>query len=638
MKLNLKTWNSININDGSVYNAYIRRGQLASISKNPVIVNRAGDSPFLSTVVKNANAIVIQVVIVGGQDINTKRELLKQYFFGDDNRHNLVAEDQNDSNRQYYRTGIPVTMAEEGGAPNSFFITIATEHQYWQLVTTTTDNWSVTATGQTNAFTNAGNITVPPKFNITPTTTKSGGLSYRRWVSIYNNLDISYVAPLDITSGGLDTATLTTAKMQADGDDFRVWIDGQEADRWLDSMDTAATKCWVNLYLSPRQEATTSVTISNVGAVTTITFSATRANKKFLEAMKRAANKVVLIDSEAFTFTGINLVTYQLTGCTRAQKGTSAATHTQPKTARWIEHDIWILYGDSSLTALDTDDTLKPIFDLSSTNGAWSWTNFFDTTNARPGAWKGEVLESRTGLSYVFTDDQNAFANPSAVLGLAMRNDADFQVANEQGTLDWIFSHPAGITDVVYSGDKYATGESWPEIVGLQYLQPNAAWFTQQNEDIPSPTLAWQSFGPHSETLPDTYKTIRFVIDGKLSSVLNESAMCQFYTLTATFDSANLPTISVGAEASVNFFDFTLTNNTTGEFIKCKTPCAVNTVLTIDCENKEAYLDDSSRVVVTWSTEREAWLDLRPGNNTLQYDDVGTQAVTVSVVHRDRNL
>ena len=108
--------------------------------------------------------------------------------------------------------------------------------------------------------------------------------------------------------------------------------------------------------------------------------------------------------------------------------------------------------------------------------------------------------------------------------------------------------------------------------------------------------------------------------------------------VTVTVSNSNLPTIAVGAEAAAYYFDATITNNTTGEYIKCAVPCFLNEVVTIDCENKEAYLSDGSRVSVTLSSDRTEWLDLRPGANTLQYDDTGTAAVTVHVIHRDRLL
>ena len=641
MNLNLFTWNGQNINDGSPFYSVFPPGSKVNLHGNVVTSPRAGNYPWVNGIVADPQSLVIAVRIAAGSDIDTNREKVKQYFnFEDGLRHNLIAKDAADSDKQWYVTGFVRDVRNEGQNRNSFLVLFTIEYPYWRLVTAADTTWSVTATGQTQAITNAGNRNVPPKITLTPTSAKTGGLQYRRWVPIYNNLDISYIVPIDITSGGLDTATLTTAKMQADGDDFLVWEDGMFVDRWLDAMDTAATKCWKNHNLPPRNEGTTLGNIAASGAISSITFAKTRANMEFLQELKQAVNRVFIVDSEAFTYTAanVNLVTYAIASPSRAQRGTAEAAHVAPKTVRHIHHDLWILYGDSTLTAPDVDDDNKPIFSLASTNGAWVFANFFSTSAARPGAWKGEVLSSRTGLSYTYTAPDNTFADPSTSLGLALIGSADFQVQNETGTLAWIFSHPATITSVLYSGDKYMS-DSWPAIAGLQYLQPNAVWFTADNIAEPTVTYTWQSFGPTTTALTSPYPTtIRFVIDGLLSSVISAMALLQHDTVTPTFASANLPTIAVGAEAAAYYFDLTITNNTTGEYIVLKLPCGLNETVTIDCEVKEAYLSDGSRVSVERSTDRAEWLDLAVGSNTLQYDDTGTAAVTVHIIHRDRSL
>jgi len=636
----LYSWNSLAINDSNPFISVFPPGQKANLSANAESVPRADDDPFLSDTQLTGHVLVIEVYIAAGQNIDTARENLKKYFNPrDKTRHNLIVKDAADSDKQYYVTGFVVGISPLGSAPrNGFNVRFAVEHQYWQLVTATSDNWAISGTGDTQALTNAGNLKVPPLITLTPTTTKGAGLSYRRWVAIYNNLDKSFIAPLDITDGGIDTATLTTTKMQADGDDFRFWQDGSFTDRWLSAMDTANTKCWTNYNLAARKEGTLLTTMND--SVTTIAFTQTRASKYFLQALKQVANPVLLLENEAVTFTvgNIDIVNYQITGVVRGQKTTTAAAHTAPITVRHIEHDDWILYGDNTLSAPDVDDDYKPIIDLTSTNGAWTWTNFFDDSSHRSGMWAGGVESSKTGLSYVFTGDENNFADPSTEMGLALINYRDGRVQFEAGVVAWSFTHPAGITDVDYDGEKYTTSTtSFPGIVGLQYLQNNTAWFAVQNEALPASAYTWEAFS-HTVSLSDTFDAIRFVIDGALDPITSEMAMAQFDTVTTTLDSDNLPTIAVAAEAAINFFDFKITNNTTGEFIKVTSPCPINTTLTIDCENKEAYLADGTRVNVILSTDRADWLDLAVGSNTLQFDDVGTVAITGVVTHRDRVL
>jgi hypothetical protein len=640
MDLRLYTWNGIAINDGTVLRSSFAPGQKANLRANPITVNRAGEFPALSDVQLPAHVLVIDVDIAAGQNLNAKRELIKQYFnITDRQRHNLIARDAADSNREWYVTGFPIAIVPRD-EPVVFSITFAIEYPYWKLVTAASSSWPITASAQTAAVTNIGNIPVPPVFEITPTSAKTGGLQYRRWVPIYNNLGITYTDALDVTDGGFDTASLTTAKMQADGDDFLLWLDGGPSDRWLDAMDSAATKCWTNISLAPRKEGTTITSIANTGAVASLSFDRTRANLAFLQGLKRAVNKVFLIDDEAFIYDAANVSTfeYKITSLTRAAKNTTADTHAQPKTVRHIEHDLWVLYGDSTLTAPDVDDDNKPIFDLDSTNASRAYTNFYQSAVARPGAWAGGVTSSRSDLSYLFTANENTFSDPSTELGMAMTGPAGTTL-NETGVIQWAYGHPAGIESAAYNGKKYVSAlGSWPGIVGLQYLQSDSIWVTQENEAEPTIASTWEVIGAHTETLPEAYTSIRFVMDGSLSAVPNARAMVQFDAVTINLSTASLPSISIGSEQAAYYFDFILENLTTGEALRCTVPCGLDETLTIDCENKQAYLSDGGRATVILSTERENWLNLAPGANVLRYTDTGTNAVTLITEHRDRTI
>lgn len=642
MRPEIYSWNgTTSINDGSNYRTSIKRGQLALLSANAVSVPRANLFPFFSTAVLNTRVLVIGVDILPGNNLNTFRENLKGIFDITDPVHrNLIIKDKDDSDKQWYVSGRVVNFVEDNGSPLSFSISIFMDEPVWKLVTAATNTWNITASGQTNVVTNGGNQKVASSFAITPTSARTGGLSYRRWVPIYNKLNTPFTFVLDITNGGLDTATLTTTKMQADGDDFRVWMDGQEQNRWLSAMDTANTLCHSLISLAPKQEATLLSNLSGSGTTATVSLTQTNASKSFLQEMYKQDNFTFLIESEALTGTAanINFGTFQITSMKRAQKNTSIAAHTAPLTVRWIEHDIWILYGDSTLTAPDVDDTKKPIFDVSSTNTSLTFTNYFDSTTSRPGAWQGEVNASKTGTSYTFTANENEFTNPSTELGLAMRNpSATTPTAQEIAQLAWTFYHPAGVTDVTYSGSRYFSNSTFPAVCALQFLQPDAVWITANNTAAPDSPYTWQDFGPLSIDLGGTYNTIRFSLDGSLSTTADEAAMVQFDTLILTIDSSNLPTIGLAAEQAINFLDFTLTNNTTSEYLTCKTPCPTNDTLTIDCDNKSISLSNGERVgTLSFSTERFTWLDMNTGSNTFQFDETGTGNVTIVTTHRDR--
>lgn len=638
MELVIVSWNGLNVNDGSPYFSTFPPGQRVNLSAQGISIPRANLFPYLSGRVLKEHFIRVRVVIAQGSNIPTNRELLKAYFDVTDNSpHNLITKDIANGDKQWYVRGYPTQVQEQQAG--LYFVTIQLETPIWQLVTPGTDTWNISTDSDTEAITNTGNVPVPPIFEITPTVTKTGGLSKGIWIPVYNSMDSPFIEPLEITDGGLDTATLVGGGfMQASGNDFLVWQDGGFVDRWLDAMNSAATRCWINVNLPPMQSAVTSVNIAGSGAITTITLARTRASIAFLTAMQKVVNKVVVIDSEAFLFIGVNFFTYQLTGVTRAAKGTSEASHTAPATVIWIPIDLWILYDDPTLGTPDIVDTLKPMCDLSSDNALLSFTNYFDQTRVRPFAWQGEVNSTKTNVSYVFTGNENTQIDPSVELGLALSNLPDATVIlQETGQLDWLFSHPCGLTDVSYAGEKYRFNASWPAIVGLQILIDGATWQTIQNEATPGVATGWIAFS-HSVALGGTYSSIRFAIDGTLSLSANDIAMAQFDTVILTVDSGNLPVITLTTAQDINFFDFTLTNNLTGEALVVNAPCPLNVTMTIDCEGKVLSMTNGERFSILLSTDRTDWLNLDPGANTLQWDDTGTQGVTIVTTHRDRTL
>lgn len=717
MELVIVSWNSLAINDSNPYQSTFPPGQRVNLMAQGVTVPRANLFPYLSTRVLKDQFIQIRVIIAATDtnSIPTYRELLKAYFDVTDNSpHNLICKDINDGDRQWYLRGFPVEVKEQQAG--MYFVRLQLETPIWQLVTAGSTNWSVTASGQTQAITALGNVPVPPVFTITPTVTKTGGLSKGIWIPVYNPMSSPFIAPLEITDGGIDTAALVTdtsksnqinvgggitnsatswaidtavggglpvgggsfimdseqcsyisisagtingvvrgiggttpathgdntvmnlSHMQVNGNDFLVWKDGGFVDRWLDGMNTATTRCLINVNLPPLQSAVTATSIAGAGGITTITLAATRASRNFLSVMKKSVNKVVIIDSEAFTFTGVNLITYQLTGVTRQAKGTSNAAHAAPKTVYWIPIDLWILYKDPALGAPDIDDTLKPMCNLDSDNALLNFTNYFDDGTNRPFMWQGEVNTTKTGLSYVFTDNENTQVDPSTELGIALRNPSDGTLLQQEtGQLDWLFNHPSGITDVSYSGKKYFYATAWPAIVGLQYLEPGAVWVTAQNEAIPAVESTWEAFS-QTVALGATYNSIRFAIDGSLSFGINSSAMVQFDTVVLTIDSTNLPVIALTVAQDINFFNITLANNTTSESLTINAPCPLNVTMTIDCSNKELSMSNGERFSIQLSSDRADWLNLNDGANTLQWTDVGTNGVTVGISHRDRTL
>lgn len=677
MQLVLYSWNGHLINDTTNFNAYIPVGQRPKLKSNPTFVTRANAFAFLSGSVLPGHDITITVMCRG--DLNVGRDTIDSWFnVADQTPRQLIAQDPTNSNKQWYVTAIPqnVSISKIG----IIDVTLALSDPIWRPVVSSTDTWNVTASGQTHVVPSVlGTLNAKPVITLTPTSSRTGQFAYKVWCPIHNQTnEVFQFYPYDVTQGGLNTSALVTGgKMQSSGNDFIVQVDGAIIDRWLDAMNTTSTKCWINLSLSSKQQATLGTTISNVGGVSTIQLVVQDTSYNFLFNIQNANNKVVLIDSEAFTFTDVDLVNYQLTGCVRAQKGTTAATHTASATeaVNWIEHDVWVLYGNSTYPGPQVNTTKQPLIDLhNSTNSSWVWSQFRDAQYSRPGEWRPTTPTTLGGQSGTFTANQNTNANPATEMGCALR---DFQTQNvwkaETATIQWAFTSPAGITNVSVSGSKMSTGTYWPTLAGLQYGQfivvtqtfqqeqtiggkkhpGRARWATVTttttvntlvtlwNEGVPATPNVWSTFSHAGVALPSSQHQIQVILSGSIPADTSGAAYIQFDTVTCTLDTTGTPSGTYNAEQSTYYINCQILNQTTGDSIFLAYPIGLSpSNVVIDCEQKLVTASDGANAIQGFSTSsvRPSWLDFLPGTNanTLQFIDVGTGNVTIGLSWKDK--
>lgn len=649
---NLTSWNGNNF-AANGFTAMLPPGQMINLSNQAVYVDRAEDFPYLSGAVLPAHAKVILVKINDGQDIPTKRELLKSrgwFDITDFTPHQLIGTDEN--SKQWQLTGIVVSVVPYSpGADVAFLITLAVQDPIWRVVTITSDGpWNIAADTASRTITVLGNLPTRPVFTITPTQARTGQWGYRRYVPVYNRLSVSLTnRPIELTNGGWDTTVpIGAGKMLASGDDLRIVVDGVQVNRWLSHINQADTKVWSNISYSKAQVGSLKTNLPNNGSAVAVEFKVTTSNKAVLTALKSAANPVFMIGSEVFTYSpaNIDLVNYKITGCSRAQKTTSFAVHTAGDNIIWIEHDIWIIYGNSAAIAPDVDDTQKPLLNLtSSTNTSWVFANFYDTSSARPAAWAGAVSKSTGKQSAVYTGDQQALANPSTELGLRF---LDYMTGNvwksETATLAWTFTDPCGITTVSMSGKKYAWSTTWIQgannVVGLQYSNDGVKWFTAWTETIPGTPQSWTSFTHNTVALGATYPMIRLVILGSLAASANNEVDIQGDTVTLALDSAKTPVVSMLAEDAQYYANYKLTNTDTGEYILLAGVTKLNVALAVDCEAETIMLADGTNLIgiLTLSSFRKDWLTLGPGSAHLQFDDVGTLGLSITTAFYDKTI
>jgi len=111
--------------------------------------------------------------------------------------------------------------------------------------------------------------------------------------------------------------------------------------------------------------------------------------------------------------------------------------------------------------------------------------------------------------------------------------------------------------------------------------------------------------------------------------------------MTLAVDSARAPSVTLGAEAgpAAGYPLAAKITNENGEWLIVVFQMDEDQTLQIDCENKTlTYLKDNSPAMaqITFSSVREAWLNLSPGTSTLTFTDVGTAGLTWQTLTRDR--
>ena len=438
-------------------------------------------------------------------------------------------------------------------------------------------------------------------------------------------------------------AQIDQSYIQADGDDIRVFLNGVETNRWFQDMNTANTKVWTTLNFQPGIFVTLDTALADSGAVGTITIKATKTNKTALKKFPPSGQ--VLIQSELFTYTGVNTTDYKLTGCTRAAKGTAMAAHVTLTPIYWIEHEIYIYYGNQTAEAPETDDTRKPIFDLTSTNVSHIYTSFWDEAGLRPGSWKPSIVKTANTKdldhkSDYYTGNNLAIADPATEMGsviYAWKSGAVWKPEN--AIIEWNIYSPATFTEITASGEKYRAVTSWPDAAKFQKSINGKTWTTVWTEATPAAAAGWTALTAHSAvSIGSGYPYIKFLFSGSIGATANNYVGLEIEAATLTLATANVPQGTFNAQESIYFIDAVITNNTSGEWIKVTTSLALNTVLTVDCENKKAYTADNTPVSkIEWSSVRKDWLNLAVGSNTLLFTDVGTAGVTFVTNFRDRN-
>jgi len=629
--LNILTWDSHNINDGTNYTAGFTPGDVWGLPDvNVQSMERVGAWPVFSALRRGPVTISLFVSIEKHATLRTLRGQLMRWFDPEDETpKRLVITDADTAVPRYIEATCqqirPVIIGTTSSCSLFRVDLVVHGDVRWRAVTPTAPAaWNITATAQTRVVANSGEDEAYPVIEITPTAPKTGGYTYKRhdlvtWRAI--NAGPNYPVRL----GPLDTATLVTAtKMQADGDDLRVFVDGAEVSRHLVAMNNANTYIWFSVNWLAGQSGTLKTNLAGAGSIDSIELE---FDDGFPTVSAFPETGALRIQGEVFLYTGLDLYNNAFTGITRGVWGTAAAAHAAAQGVYWMQHEVVIVYGNAAATAPTSQPATVPIITLaSSTNGSWLFDIFgADTSPSRPASWLpyGDIKLSGEGGTYSATE--RTLASPYTVAGMWSA------VAHSGADYDWKFYNPCGITNADWANGKMRAVDITQFSSSLyRWIRGRSFWTTLAAIPAPGVNNVWDAWteaagaawDPACDQIAISIFGYNFFQDSEVGTVI------------VTLFADEIPLTSMGAEEGNYSLSAMITNETTGEAITITFEMAEDEDLEIDTyQHTVTYLLDNSNQfqAIALSSARRAWLRLLPGNNTLRFDDVGTDTVTVSL-------
>jgi hypothetical protein len=615
------SYNGNLINDGVDYAAWF----ISPVQGLPELTahkaKRYGARPRIGGVEREGRTILLLVRALAGS-----RAWLRALFDGDDETPKLlVAADEDGGNQRYVKA--LCTKFEQTTQPGVFVATLEVDDDVrWRAVAPTVHNWTITASGQTTTITNGVvgvNDEAYPIIRGTPRQYMTGLNPYRMFLAVGWPADQPATEyPTDITDGGLDTRVASTDFYSATGADIRVIVDGEEVDFWLDGVNTATTSIWANLSWQARQEGTLA------SALTPLPVLGVTLNE---DISNWPASGLVRIDNEVMAYGAKNSAARMLTGIERGARGSTAAPHSAGAAVQWLQHDIWVEYGSSSLAAKVVDNRRKPMFDLAtSTNTSWNYLSFYEAGASRAGAW----AFTNQQWTRAYGGNQKGTANPYGELGIS-------DAAENEGTKKtlagyWSLFNPCGMVSANFlSGERYYGRAEWWN-ASIQSSVDGAS--RTKHYTLPTGTVdAWVAWSQNVSLVAGA-RYVYLWLAGYAKGI--DPARVEASQVTVALDSAKTPTALVLPQQNVYRMAATLTNQTTGAALQIDFALDVDETLRIDVDKSDAIYeaDGSSQfgAITLVGTEQHRWLRLAPGANTLRWDEAGVTEMDVEITFERR--
>jgi len=640
MKLNVVSYGGTVINDGVIYaSKIIEMPPLAEVSGIDVMRNEAAPE-WGGKVIKGGN-FDLQIDFKGTAAAQIE-SLMTVFNIERQELQSFVIEDTNNANKQWQINAAVMRFSKWDN--NIALFKMYAPDPIWKSVTQY--GGTISAAGTTDAsgtVTVTGNMDAYPTITITTTSYPAGGYGYRRYVLFYNNSTkelVNYPVNLSGTLGTWDTATLVSGgKMQADGADIRLLVNGNEYPFWLNGMNSSTTTIWTTFNSQPAIKFLTAVSISNTGTPAFIDVKNTTTDKKAAALFPTAG--IILIGDEEFTYEGYDAVKRKFTVTGRSVRNTAAASHGAGSTARLIENDICIMYGNATAEAQEVDATQQPIIDLTqSSNATHVYQEFADLEGKRAGSWAGIITKSSGGLSYLYTGNQGTVGtDPASAMGI-------WGAAWQYGTTwkaealvaDWRLYVPCRGTSVTSTGYKYlyTTTSGFPK-PQLRSSANNSSFAVEWTEAKPSTSDSWVAWTHNNEAIAAGKYYLQYYFAGSVSGIQDATAAFEVSTVSISFDQSLTPYVDVRAEEQNYWMDLTLNNTTTGDGITIEYPVAVGIPMVIDTDARTVtYNGVNALGAVQRDSIRAEIFKLQTGPNAITYETAAGGTIEIVFSWYDR--
>lgn len=630
-EIRIVSYDGTAINDTTNYRAHFPSDLYSSPQFSAAMVGRTNAHPLLGNIERNGRQFLLRVDIYSGS-----RNTITRLFDPEAGQAKALVATLSDGESGYVMAYCENIKQVSGAGTASFVMTMRLHGDvYWRKTTATTVSDSLTASGDTIAVSNGGDMEAYPVITITPTSAKASGNGneYRRFIKV--EWPFAFGArnhPVDIVGAGLDTQIATTNFASATGDDIRVYRNGQLIDFWPGNINAATTRLWANLDF----EADVALTLNGgIGAGdTTLTFN---------EDITRLPSKGLLLlnSGEVVVYASKNAASRSVSGVARGAKSTTAAIQADGTAVKWLQHDLTIAYGDGALAAYSADDTKKPVFNLNtSTNTSLVYSGEFgDDMALRTGGWQPSA-----GLGNGTADAGYCYTRDHSVSGTAERVspwDTAGVAQNDEGVTRFWLHNPRGISAANITGGKTKTAvaAAAASFARVETSADGNAWVTELAIAATTDTQ-WTAFaqnltGLFTSSTKETKYVSLTVEEGAEDA---ETYKAQITAVTITLQ--NGITVGVGSEAAAYETDLIITNDTTGDSFRIKAAVGTGVAIEIDCDNYTVKrMDDGSSLFSALEQiggVRERILTLAVGSNTLSFVEAGLAGMDIDIKFRER--